>query len=147
MAIEGTLELENGNGGIKNGENLVDADEDDAGVSVEMTFSDIMIPSWKEQLTFRAFVVSAMLGVMFSFIVMKLNLTTGMIPSLNMVGGVLGFLFVKTWTKGLEQCGMLKHPFTRQENTMNGCKDATSFERIKEEFKWLEGYNGYCIHC
>ncbi|KAL8254202.1 hypothetical protein R6Q59_032423 [Mikania micrantha] len=118
MAIEGTLELENGNGGIKNGENLVDADEDDAGVSVEMTFSDIMIPSWKEQLTFRAFVVSAMLGVMFSFIVMKLNLTTGMIPSLNMVGGVLGFLFVKTWTKGLEQCGMLKHPFTRQENTV-----------------------------
>ncbi|KAD5317137.1 hypothetical protein E3N88_17083 [Mikania micrantha] len=66
MAIEGTLELENGNGGIKNGENLVDADEDDAGVSVEMTFSDIMIPSWKEQLTFRAFVVSAMLGVMLS---------------------------------------------------------------------------------
>ncbi|MFS7944261.1 putative oligopeptide transporter, OPT superfamily [Helianthus anomalus] len=55
---------------------------------------------------------------MFSFIVMKLNLTTGIIPSLNVAAGLLGFFFVKTWTKVLERCGMLKHPFTRQENTV-----------------------------
>ncbi|XP_071701760.1 probable metal-nicotianamine transporter YSL7 [Rutidosis leptorrhynchoides] len=95
--------------------------------SIEMVFKDTVIPSWKEQLTFRAFIVSLGLGVMFSFIVMKLSLTTGIIPSLNVAAGLLGFFFVKTWTKMLEQCGWLKHPFTRQENTViQTCVVATS---------------------
>nr|XP_043608138.1 probable metal-nicotianamine transporter YSL7 [Erigeron canadensis] len=92
-----------------------------------MVFKDTMIPSWKEQLTVRAFVVSLGLGVMFSFIVMKLTLTTGIIPSMNVAAGLLGFFFVKTWTKALEQGGWLKHPFTRQENTViQTCVVATS---------------------
>ncbi|KAI3454290.1 hypothetical protein Pfo_010953 [Paulownia fortunei] len=74
--------------------------------------------SWKKQLTVRAFVVSFLLSVMFAFIVMKLNLTTGIIPSLNVAAGLLGFFFVKTWTKLLERSGMLQQPFTRQENTV-----------------------------
>ncbi|KAL9664830.1 hypothetical protein QQ045_020239 [Rhodiola kirilowii] len=41
---------------------------------VEMIFSTKEIPTWREQLTV---VVSFVLGVLFSFIVMKLNLTTG----------------------------------------------------------------------
>ncbi|XP_028768498.1 probable metal-nicotianamine transporter YSL7 [Neltuma alba] len=49
---------------------------------------------------------------------MKLNLTTGIIPSLNVSAGLLGFFFVKTWTKLLEKSGMLRQPFTRQENTV-----------------------------
>ncbi|XP_043695241.1 probable metal-nicotianamine transporter YSL7 [Telopea speciosissima] len=49
---------------------------------------------------------------------MKLNLTTGIIPSLNVSAGLLGFFFVKTWTKFLEKTGWLKQPFTRQENTV-----------------------------
>ncbi|KAL9997000.1 putative oligopeptide transporter, OPT superfamily [Helianthus debilis subsp. tardiflorus] len=137
MALESTLELENNDGGAKSDANLVVAEGNTAGdddgtkgkviESVEMTFKDTMIPSWKGQLTLRAFVVSAILGVMFSFIVMKLNLTTGVIPSLNVAAGLLGFFFVKTWTKVLERCGMLKHPFTRQENTViQTCVVATS---------------------
>ncbi|XP_020079655.1 probable metal-nicotianamine transporter YSL14 [Ananas comosus] len=55
---------------------------------------------------------------MFSVIVMKLNLTTGIIPSLNVSAGLLGFFFVRAWTKALQRCGALKHPFTRQENTV-----------------------------
>ncbi|KAI8032922.1 putative metal-nicotianamine transporter YSL7 [Camellia lanceoleosa] len=55
---------------------------------------------------------------MFTFIVMKLNLTTGIIPSLNVSAGLLGFFFVKTWTKFLEKSGLLRQPFTRQENTV-----------------------------
>ncbi|KAL2533031.1 putative metal-nicotianamine transporter YSL7 [Abeliophyllum distichum] len=50
--------------------------------------------------------------------VMKLNLTVGIIPSLNVSAGLLGFFFVKTWTKLLERSGLLKQPFTRQENTV-----------------------------
>ncbi|KAG9442279.1 hypothetical protein H6P81_018133 [Aristolochia fimbriata] len=96
-------------------------------LSVEQIFESKRVPTWQEQLTFRAFVVSFFLGVMFSFIVMKLNLTTGIIPSLNVSAGLLGFFFVKTWTKFLEKTKLLKQPFTRQENTViQTCVVATS---------------------
>ncbi|KAF6160817.1 hypothetical protein GIB67_036018 [Kingdonia uniflora] len=95
--------------------------------SVEQIFESREVPPWQSQLTFRAFIVSFILGVLFSFIVMKLNLTTGIIPSLNVSAGLLGFFFVKTWTKFLERSGMLKQPFTRQENTViQTCVVATS---------------------
>jgi len=87
-------------------------------VSVERVFQHLLVPSWRNQLTGRAFVVSFALSILFSFIVMKLNLTTGIIPSLNVSAGLLGFFFVKTWTKFLEKSGMLRQPFTRQENTV-----------------------------
>ncbi|KAJ3680263.1 hypothetical protein LUZ60_016541 [Juncus effusus] len=87
-------------------------------MSVEQSFEGKRVPPWREQLTFRAFVVSFVLAVMFSIIVMKLNLTTGIIPSLNVSAGLLGFFFVRMWTGLLEKVGMLKTPFTRQENTV-----------------------------
>lgn len=86
--------------------------------SVERVFKHLLVPSWRNQLTVRAFVVSFALSILFCFIVMKLNLTTGIIPSLNVSAGLLGFFFVKTWTKFLERSGWLKQPFTRQENTV-----------------------------
>ncbi|GAB4836151.1 Probable metal-nicotianamine transporter ysl5 [Ancistrocladus abbreviatus] len=86
--------------------------------SVEKIFESREVPPWQKQLTFRAFFVSFILTILFSFIVMKLNLTTGIIPSLNIAAGLLGFFFVKTWTKFLEKSGLLKQPFTRQENTV-----------------------------
>ena len=87
-------------------------------VSVEQAFADLAVPSWREQLTVRAFVVSFFLAVMFSIIVMKLNLTTGIIPSLNVSAGLLGFFFVRLWTAAIERVGLLRQPFTRQENTV-----------------------------
>ncbi|XWS57297.1 hypothetical protein CRYUN_Cryun09bG0161700 [Craigia yunnanensis] len=87
-------------------------------MSVEQIFESQEVPSWRKQLTMRAFVVSFVLSILFSFIVMKLNLTTGIIPSLNVSAGLLGFFFVKTWTKLLDKSGLLKQPFTRQENTV-----------------------------
>ncbi|XP_059647209.1 probable metal-nicotianamine transporter YSL5 isoform X1 [Cornus florida] len=93
-------------------------EEEEVGLSVEKIFESKEVPSWKKQLTVRAFVVSFGLSVMFSFIVMKLNLTTGIIPSLNVSAGLLGFFFVKTWTKLLHRSALFKQPFTRQENTV-----------------------------
>ncbi|KAF8014635.1 hypothetical protein BT93_H0444 [Corymbia citriodora subsp. variegata] len=93
-------------------------EEEDTMMSVERVFESKEVPSWRQQLTVRAFVVSFVLSVLFSFIVMKLSLTTGIIPSLNVSAGLLGYFFVKTWTKVLEKAGMLKVPFTRQENTV-----------------------------
>ncbi|XP_010511122.1 PREDICTED: probable metal-nicotianamine transporter YSL7 [Camelina sativa] len=89
-------------------------------VSVERIFeaSHEVPPSWQHQLTFRALIVSFILAILFTFVVMKLNLTTGIIPSLNISAGLLGFFFVKTWTKILNKAGVLKQPFTRQENTV-----------------------------
>ncbi|RVW65172.1 putative metal-nicotianamine transporter YSL7 [Vitis vinifera] len=102
-------------------------DSDDKLPSVEMIFKGQVEPSWREQLTIRAFVVSFVLGVLFTFIVMKLNLTTGIIPSLNVSAGLLGFFFLKSWTKLMEKSGLLKQPFTRQENTViQTCVVATS---------------------
>ena len=89
--------------------------EDD---SVERIFESKEVPSWQRQLTLRAFAVSFILAILFTFIVMNLNLTTGIIPSLNISAGLLGFFFVKTWTKFLEKSGFLKQPFTRQENAV-----------------------------
>ncbi|KAI3813715.1 hypothetical protein L1987_18446 [Smallanthus sonchifolius] len=95
--------------------------------TIERIFERKEVPSWQNQLTVRAFVVSFLLGILFTFIVMKLNLTTGIIPSLNVSAGLLGFFFVKTWTKFLNKSGMLKQPFTRQENTViQTCVVATS---------------------
>jgi hypothetical protein len=63
-------------------------------------------------------VVSSGLGLFLSFIVMKLNLTSGIVPSLNMSAGLLAFFLMKTWTSALERCGVFPKPFTRQENTV-----------------------------
>ncbi|KAK9735045.1 hypothetical protein RND81_04G180100 [Saponaria officinalis] len=93
-------------------------EEEENEETVEKVFAEKEVPTWQEQLTVRAFVVSFILSILFTFIVMKLNLTTGIIPSLNVSAGLLGFFFVKTWTKFLERFGMLKQPFTRQENTV-----------------------------
>ncbi|RWR92594.1 Oligopeptide transporter [Cinnamomum micranthum f. kanehirae] len=107
---------------------IEEKDENSSGeVSVEQIFETQSIPSWREQLTVRAFVVSLILGFFFSFIVMKLNLTVGIIPSLNVSAGMLGYFLVSVYTKVLAKFGMLKHPFTRQENTViQTCVVATS---------------------
>ncbi|KAL1314606.1 hypothetical protein HN51_041421 [Arachis hypogaea] len=76
------------------------------------------VPEWKEQITIRGLVVSAVLGCLFCIITHKLNLTVGVIPSLNVSAGLLGFFFVKSWTSFLNQLGIFTKPFTRQENTV-----------------------------
>lgn len=76
------------------------------------------IPPWKEQITLRGLVVSALLGCLFCIITHKLNLTVGVIPSLNVAAGLLGFFFVRSWTGILENLGFRVTRFTRQENTV-----------------------------
>ncbi|XP_015868704.1 probable metal-nicotianamine transporter YSL6 [Ziziphus jujuba] len=78
----------------------------------------VPIPEWKDQITIRGLVVSALLGGLFCVITHKLNLTVGIIPSLNVAAGLLGFFFVKSWTGFLSRLGFSVTPFTRQENTV-----------------------------
>ncbi|KAL3830649.1 hypothetical protein ACJIZ3_019451 [Penstemon smallii] len=95
---------------------LVEEEEDAA--AMEKAFDKTEVPSWRNQLTFRAAVTSFLLSLVFNVIVCKLNLSTGVIPSLNVAAGLLGFATIKAWTLLIEKCGLLKQPFTRQENTV-----------------------------
>jgi hypothetical protein len=95
-----------------------DGEQREEEASVERAFLDKPVPTWTEQLTVRAFVVGFILSILFSVIVMKLNLTTGIIPSLNVSASLLAFFLVRLWTSAIERMGLLKQPFTRQENTV-----------------------------
>ncbi|XP_031382865.1 probable metal-nicotianamine transporter YSL6 [Punica granatum] len=77
-----------------------------------------VVPEWKDQITIRGLAVSALLGGLFCIITHKLNLTVGIIPSLNVAAGLLGFFFVKSWTGFVSKLGFSVKPFTRQENTV-----------------------------
>jgi OPT oligopeptide transporter protein len=63
-------------------------------------------------------VVSVILGFFISVMIIKLNLTTGIIPSFNVSAGLLGFFLVRSWTKVLQHFGVSSRLFTRQENTI-----------------------------
>ncbi|KAM5586294.1 hypothetical protein ABKV19_005280 [Rosa sericea] len=103
-----------------------DFDNDQAGTqmvqaqndSTEKAFRDTEVPHWTKQITVRSMVTSFFLSIIFNFIVCKLNLTTGVIPSLNVAAGLLGFALMKGYTTLLDKLGLLKQPFTRQENTV-----------------------------
>ncbi|CAM8896491.1 unnamed protein product [Rhodiola kirilowii] len=76
-----------------------------------------MVP-WTQQITLRGIVASLVIGVIYSVIVMKLNLTIGIVPNLNVSAALLAFVFIKTWTQILNKAGYVTKPFTRQENTV-----------------------------
>lgn len=73
---------------------------------------------WNKQITVRGIVASILIGSIFSVIAMKLNLTTGITPHLNVSAALLAFIFIRTWTKVLQKMGIATVPFTKQENTM-----------------------------
>lgn len=105
-----------------------------------------IIPEWKDQITVRGLVVSGVLGALFCIITHKLNLTVGIIPSLNVAAGLLGFFMVKSWTELLTKLGFSVKPFTRQENTVIqtcvvACYGLAFSGMCFEPFKYLEyGY-------
>ncbi|XP_051137785.1 metal-nicotianamine transporter YSL1 [Andrographis paniculata] len=73
---------------------------------------------WQKQITVRGVVASVVIGSLFSVIAMKLNLTTGITPNLNVSAALLGFILVSAWSKVVRKVGMSSSPFTKQENTM-----------------------------
>ncbi|CAA0813053.1 Metal-nicotianamine transporter YSL3 [Striga hermonthica] len=76
------------------------------------------LPPWTKQITARGVFASLAIGIVYSIVVTKLNLTTGLVPNLNVSAALLAFVFVRTWTKLLEKAGFVTMPFTRQENTI-----------------------------
>ncbi|KNA07121.1 hypothetical protein SOVF_174820 isoform A [Spinacia oleracea] len=76
------------------------------------------VPPWQKQITIRGIIASILIGVIYSVIVMKLCLTTGLVPNLNVSAALLAFVFLRTWTSFLQKLGIVTVPFTRQENTI-----------------------------
>ncbi|KAL9434665.1 hypothetical protein AB3S75_029338 [Citrus x aurantiifolia] len=95
-----------------------DAEEDDHVELSDPQGSNKRQQPWTKQITIRGLVVSILLGIVYSVIVMKLNLTTGLVPQLNVSAALLAFLIIRSWTKVLQRAGYVSRPFTKQENTM-----------------------------
>ncbi|KAJ8459537.1 hypothetical protein OPV22_032463 [Ensete ventricosum] len=55
---------------------------------------------------------------MYVVIVMKLNLTTGLVPTITVWAALLAFVILRSWTRLLHKVGVVAAPFTRQENTV-----------------------------
>ncbi|CAK8538003.1 unnamed protein product [Lathyrus sativus] len=76
----------------------------------EEEFEGEFVPTWKKRVTFRAILVSLVLSILFTFIPMKLTLTTALIPPLNASSVLLGLMIVKTWTALLTKAGKVNQP-------------------------------------
>ena len=76
------------------------------------------IQPWTKQLTLQGLVVSLVIGIMYNVIVMKLNLTIGLVPTPNVFVALLAFIFLRTWTKLLHKVGVVSTPFAKQENNV-----------------------------
>lgn len=81
-------------------------------------FETERVAPWSKHITIRGIFASIVIGIIYSVIVTKLNLTTGLVPNLNVSAALLAFVFVKAWTKLLHKSGFVTVPFTRQENTV-----------------------------
>jgi uncharacterized oligopeptide transporter (OPT) family protein len=78
------------------------------------------VQPWREQVTLRGMVAALLIGFMFTVIVMKILLTTGQLPTLNVSAALIAFLALRGWTRVLERLGVAHRPFTRQENCVVG---------------------------
>jgi hypothetical protein len=78
------------------------------------------VPPWRDQVTVRGLVAALLIGFVYTVIIMKLALTTGIIPTLNVSAALLAFLVLRGWTCALARLGLggAARPFTRQENTV-----------------------------
>jgi hypothetical protein len=59
-------------------------------------------------------VLGAVFGSVFSIIVHKLNLTSGVIPSMGMAMALINFFTVQTWNSMLQKLDIKTLPFTPQ---------------------------------
>ena len=94
-------------------------EEEDEGIILkDIPDGSKRIQPWTKQITVRGILASITIGIVFSVIAMKLNLTTGLTPHFNVSAALLAFVFIRLWTKVLHKAGYVARPFTRQENTM-----------------------------
>lgn len=105
-------------GTVERGETVEIVKEKLEEVTTELTEDMKRIPPWNKQITIRGIIAGLLIGSMYSVVLMKLNLTIGVVPNLNVSAALLAFVFIRTWTKVLEMANITTMPFTKQENTV-----------------------------
>lgn len=100
------------------GKREIEREELDEEIQTEFDKEVNSIPPWKKQITVRGLIASIVIGALYSMITMKLQLTIGLVPNLNVSAALLAFVFIQTWEKMLRKAGFASVPFTKQENTM-----------------------------
>uniref|UniRef100_J3MRT8 Metal-nicotianamine transporter n=1 Tax=Oryza brachyantha TaxID=4533 RepID=J3MRT8_ORYBR len=86
--------------------------------SSERAFEGEPVPTLGETVTARSAAVSVALGAVVSVVAMRLNLTSGLVPSLGVPAGLLGFFMARAWIRVQDVFGVPHLPFTRQENAL-----------------------------
>jgi hypothetical protein len=71
-------------------------------------------PPWREQITLRSILLGTLLGSGFALVMMKLNLTAGMVPGMGMPSTLVGFFMLTMWNKLIGRLGFKVRPFTAQ---------------------------------
>uniref|UniRef100_A0A0D9ZW96 Uncharacterized protein n=1 Tax=Oryza glumipatula TaxID=40148 RepID=A0A0D9ZW96_9ORYZ len=84
--------------------------------SVEAVFEKQPSPEFRELVTPRAMAVAVVLSVVICFVGMRIQMTAGIVPALNMPASILSFFLLKWLIRLLQSCGFPMLPFTRQEN-------------------------------
>ncbi|CAL4940858.1 unnamed protein product [Urochloa decumbens] len=90
----------------------------DDGASTERAFEGEPLPMLSETITVRSIAASLVLGTVVSVVAMKLNLTSGFLPSLGIPAGLFGFFAARAWIRVNDAFGVPHLHFTRQENTV-----------------------------
>ncbi|KAJ1256323.1 hypothetical protein BS78_K046900 [Paspalum vaginatum] len=105
-------------GGDDAGEQEEHSDKEHDETSVEALFAGQPPAPWWRQVTARSVAASVVLGGVFSFMMMRMGLTIGLVPSFNMSASLVSFFVIGSWTRLLSSCGVATQPFTRQENVV-----------------------------
>uniref|UniRef100_A0A0E0L074 Uncharacterized protein n=1 Tax=Oryza punctata TaxID=4537 RepID=A0A0E0L074_ORYPU len=84
--------------------------------SVEAVFEKQPLPEFRELVTPRAMAVAVVLSVVICFVGMRIQMTAGIVPALNMPASILSFFLLKWLIRLMQSCGFPMLPFTRQEN-------------------------------
>mmetsp|Transcript_1238 Transcript_1238/g.3007 ORF Transcript_1238/g.3007 Transcript_1238/m.3007 type:complete len:690 (-) Transcript_1238:366-2435(-) len=95
---------------------------------------------WKSQFTVRGVLVGTIVGFAMTIISLKLSLTTGVIPSLNICAGLLGFVGVRSWVTLISKWVSSTYTFTRQENTVIQTLAVAQYSTA-----WILGFGSYYI--
>ncbi|EAY97268.1 hypothetical protein OsI_19187 [Oryza sativa Indica Group] len=88
--------------------------------SVEAAFEKNPLPGFSWLVTPRAMAVAVLLGIVFCFVGMRIQMMTGFVPALNMPVTVLSFFLLKVLARQLQKWRLTVVPFTRQENISTG---------------------------
>mmetsp|Transcript_7642 Transcript_7642/g.13536 ORF Transcript_7642/g.13536 Transcript_7642/m.13536 type:complete len:696 (-) Transcript_7642:192-2279(-) len=95
---------------------------------------------WRGQFTVRGAMVGVIVGFAMTIITLKLSLTTGVIPSLNICAGLLGFIGVRSWVGIISRWVSDTYKFTRQENTVIQTLAVAQYGTA-----WILGFGSYYI--